>query len=158
MRSLSLVILCLALFLVFSCATRRSSDDFWEDELIVEEEPFEEEEIVEEEIILEEPLVEEIIVEEIEPEPEVVSHPMEAVETLGFRVQIHAFLSKAGADAAAGKARLLFPERVYVEYIAPYHKVRVGDCVTRSEVETLKARAKQLGYTDAFTVETMIKP
>ena len=162
MRSLSLLLLCTALVVLCSCASRPPSEGFLEEELVVEEEPyeeesfFEEEEVVEE--IVEEPL-EEIYVEEPVPEPEVISPPpLEPVEALGFRVQIHAFLSKAGADAAAERARLQFPERVYVEYIAPYHKVRAGDCVTRAEAESLKARAKQLGYTDAFIVETMVTP
>ena len=109
-------------------------------------------------MILEEPL-EEVYEEESIVEPEVVSPaPPEAIEALGFRVQIHAFSSRAGADAAAEKARLRFPERVYVDYVVPYYKVRVGDCVTRAEADMLKARARQFGYTDAFIVETMVKP
>lgn len=157
MRSLSVLLLCIAFLISYSCATRPPSEEVFEEGLTVEEEPFEEEFLQEEEII-EEPL-EEIEVEEPVIEPEVISPPPpETIETLGFRVQIYAFLSKAGADAARERATLQFPERVYVEHIAPYYKVRVGDCVTREEAESLKARAKQLGYTDAFIVETMVKP
>ncbi len=159
MRSLLTLLLCTGLVILCSCASRPPSDDFFEEELIVEEEPFEED-FFEEEIVIEESLEEEIqVVEEPIIEPEIISPPrLESIEALGFRIQIHAFFSKAGADAAAEKARLRFPERVHVEYVAPYHKVRVGDCVTRAEADVLKARARQLGYTDAFTVETMVRP
>lgn len=154
MRSFSILLLCAAFVILSSCATKPPSEEFFEEELVVEEEPFEpEEEFFEEEVIVEEPP------EEFVVEPEVISpSPPEAVETLGFRVQIYAFSSRPGADAAAEKARLRFPERVYVDYITPYYKVRVGDCVTRAEAEMLKARARQFGYTDAFIVETMVTP
>jgi len=157
MRGLSILLLCAAFALVYSCATT-PEEEFFEEELVVEEEPFEEEEFFEEDIeeIIEEP-IEEIYEEETIVEPEVISPP-QAIETLGFRVQIHAFQSKSGANGAADKARFQFPERVYVEYIAPYYKVRVGDCMTRAEAEMLRARARQLGYGDAFIVETMVKP
>lgn len=157
MRSILILLLCAAFVVLYSCATTPPSEEFFEEELTVEEEPFEEE-FYEEEEIVEEPLEE--IVEEPVIEPEVISSPPppEAVEALGFRVQIYAFHSRVGADAAAEKARLQFPERVYVEYIAPYYKVRVGDCVTRSEAEVLRARARQLGFTGAFIVETMVTP
>jgi len=158
MRSLLVLSLCAVFVLLYSCATKPPSEEFFEEELVVEEEPFEEEELFEEEEIIEEPL-EEIYIEEPVIQPEVISPPPpKAIETLGFRVQIYAFSSKVGADVASEKARLQFPEGVYVEYIAPYYKVRVGDCMTSAEAESLKARARHLGYTDAFIVETMVRP
>lgn len=158
MRGLAILLLCVSLTLIYSCATTPPEEDFFEEELVVEEEPFEEEEFFEEEIeeIIEEP-IEEIYEEETVLEHEVISPP-EAIETLGFRVQIHAFQAKSGADSAADKARFQFPEKVYVDYVSPYYKVRVGDCMTRAEAEMLRARARQLGYTGAFIVETMVKP
>ena len=153
MRSFSVLLICAAFVVLTSCATKPPSEDFFEEELVVEEETMEEEEFIEEEVIVEEPLEEPVI------EPEVISPPPpEALETLGFRVQIYAFSSRVGANSAAESARLQFPERVYVDYVAPYYKVRVGDCVTRAEADMLKARARQFGYTDAFIVETMVTP
>ena len=154
MRSFWVLLICAAFVVLSSCATKPPSEEFFEEELVVEEEAMEEEEFFEEEVIVEEPLEEPII------EPEVISPPPppEALETLGFRVQIYAFNSRAGANSAAESARLQFPEKVYVDYVAPYYKVRVGDCVTRTEAEMLRARARQFGYTDAFIVETMVTP
>ena len=77
---------------------------------------------------------------------------------LGFRVQIFASSTQNNADRVAADARSAFNDRVYVEYIAPYYKVRVGDCLTREEAEIMKNKARTLGYRGAFVIETMISP
>lgn len=76
----------------------------------------------------------------------------------GFRVQIGAFARQDGAEQRAAQARFQFAERVYVEYIYPYYKVRVGDSRTREEAEELRRRAISLGYHDAFIVPAAITP
>jgi hypothetical protein len=76
----------------------------------------------------------------------------------GFRVQIFASSTEENASRVASDARAVFNERVYVEYVAPYYKVRVGDYLTSEEVEPLKNRALSLGYRGAFIVETMVTP
>jgi cell division septation protein DedD len=106
--------------------------------------------LVEEEIVEEEPVIEEPIVE-----PEIPEVPP---ETYGYRVQIGAFLSQQNAEMFAGAARGRFTENVYVQYIEPYHKVRVGDLLSRGDAEMLKAKALQLGYPGSFIVESMVTP
>lgn len=78
------------------------------------------------------------------------------METYGYRVQILALTSASDAELFAAAAGAKFTESVYVEYIPPFHKVTVGDLLTREEAETLSARAKRWGYPGSFIVETMI--
>ena len=79
-------------------------------------------------------------------------------KVLGFRVQIFASMTEENASRVATDAREVLNDRVYVEYVAPYYKVRVGDYLTREEVEPLKNKALELGYRGAFIVETMVTP
>lgn len=147
--------------------------------IIEEEPPVEEEEVVlpppppvtEEEVIAPPPLVteEEIVmpVPVIEEEPYVPPAvnvtppppPTPAPATvLGFRVQIFASSTENNASRIATDARSSFDETVYVEHVAPYYKVRVGDFLTRADADILKSKAQQLGFRGAFVVETMIAP
>jgi len=83
---------------------------------------------------------------------------MASQKVLGFRVQIFASMTEENAARVATDTREVFHDRVYVEYVAPYYKVRVGDYLTREEVEPLKSKALDLGYRGAFIVETMVTP
>ncbi|MCD6245431.1 SPOR domain-containing protein [candidate division WOR-3 bacterium] len=76
----------------------------------------------------------------------------------GYRVQVFATFSEEKADMIANQVRERTTEPVYVEYIAPYYKVRVGDCTTRDEAESLKSNLFGLGYSDAFIVQDTINP
>lgn len=77
-------------------------------------------------------------------------------KTPGFRVQIFASETNDGAERMASQARFRVTEGVYVEYIYPYYKVRVGDCASREAADGLKARLVSMGYRDAFVVPTQI--
>ena len=55
------------------------------------------------------------------------------------------------------EARERFELDVYLEYDAPYYKVRVGDCPTEWQGEELLQLARRLGYPDAWLVHTIIK-
>lgn len=143
---------CLALLVILtlcicSCARKPPQEE------VVYEGP----EVAEEEVVEggTEGAVEEEVVEEIPPPPP-------PAETVGYRVQIGAFRFETGewggAQQRASEARMRFTESVYVEFEAGLYKVRVGDCVTRSDAEILKSKALQLNYTDAFIVETTIAP
>jgi hypothetical protein len=76
--------------------------------------------------------------------------------TKGYRVQI--FLSDKLREAAQvlAEARGKFEEEVYLEYDAPYYKIRVGDCETEMEGQDLLKVALRLGYRDAWLVRTVI--
>ncbi|MEO0190886.1 MAG: SPOR domain-containing protein [candidate division WOR-3 bacterium] len=76
----------------------------------------------------------------------------------GFRVQIFASSTQKGASKVAEDARSIFGGKVYIEHTPPYYKVRVGDCLTKEEAESLKNLAISKGYRGAFVVETMINP
>jgi hypothetical protein len=150
------------------------------------EEPVEEEGVViigEEEVEEEAPVVgeeepaEEVpIVEEVDPEVEegevaAVPAPEEEVpappagKVFGYRVQILALdASKPGSKEKAEKYAkqaenaLRGEYKVYVEYIPPYYKVRVGDFLSRAEAEKMKMKLRAIGYFDAWIVETEINP
>jgi rare lipoprotein A len=79
-----------------------------------------------------------------------------AATTSGYRVQIFASSDRTKAEAAAAEARQKFTETVYVEFEAPLYKVRVGDCATRYEAETLKEKAGSQGYDGAWIAETQV--
>jgi hypothetical protein len=74
----------------------------------------------------------------------------------GYRVQIFASSTNEGAEKIASEARFKFTERVYVEYDAPYYKVRVGDYKNRSDAEILKQKAINVGYSDAWIAQTEV--
>jgi hypothetical protein len=74
----------------------------------------------------------------------------------GYRVQLFASNTNDGANQVASEARFKFTEQVYVEYDAPYYKVRVGDFVNRSDAELLREKAKNSGYPDAWIVQTEV--
>jgi hypothetical protein len=76
--------------------------------------------------------------------------------TQGYRVQIYLSDSLREASRVLAEAREKFEDEVYLEYDAPYYKVRVGDCHTESEGEELLKIAQSLGYGEAWLVYTVI--
>lgn len=115
----------------------------------VEEADFEEVPLAEEEVFEEEmdiPPAEELIVEQAPP-PETVD---------GFRVQVFATGDEETAEAVreAGQRKIGMP--AYTELVDGLYKVRVGDCLTREDAETVLQRCKDAGYGDAWIVETRV--
>ncbi|HEY7462293.1 MAG TPA: SPOR domain-containing protein [Gemmatimonadota bacterium] len=78
---------------------------------------------------------------------------------IGFRVQVMATpdFTTAGAEASRLKQRLGETAAVYVEYIDPYYKVRVGDFATQEAAQPTLDAVRGLGYRDAWAVRTTIK-
>jgi len=97
----------------------------------------------------------------VEKTPEILKKPEEIVvkkqPVYGYRVQIFAFESMERAEAAAEEARIRLDLPVYVEYVPPFYKVRVGDFIEREEAERIRDKLRLTGYPDAFLVETLIK-
>jgi hypothetical protein len=56
------------------------------------------------------------------------------------------------------EAEAIFPGEVYLQYDAPYYKVRVGNCLTRREGDLLQERAVRRGYRDAWVVRSLVSP
>ena len=75
----------------------------------------------------------------------------------GFRVQVFASPDRQTALEVRHRAELFLEEDVYLEFEAPYYKVRVGDCLSFAEAETLLKKIRKKGYSDAFRVRTTIK-
>jgi cell division septation protein DedD len=138
---------------LFACAPRRTGDP------VVQEEP-------QDSLVIVQPPVQEpypeptiIFIEEdipIEPEPEEEVVTQAPTFEYGFRVQILASTSEENANGFAGEARTKLDHPVYVEYIPPYYKVRVGDFIVRSDAESCRDRIRGMGYTDAFVVESLV--
>lgn len=81
----------------------------------------------------------------------------EPEKVFGYRVQIFATLKKENAQRVAREARKVLSKPVYIEYIPPFYKVRVGDFKSRDDAEEYKEYLRANGYPDAFVVETEIK-
>lgn len=81
----------------------------------------------------------------------------EALAT-GWRVQVLATPDRAIAERyAGGLAPLLGGEPIYVEWVQPWWKVRVGDFGSREPAERLRERLVARGIPEAWTVRTTIR-
>ena len=70
-----------------------------------------------------------------------------------YRVQVIAVSTETSADKVADEVRSKLPgEKVYVEHIGDYWKVRVGDCSTKGDAEVLRDKLRSIGYSDAWVV------
>jgi len=79
-------------------------------------------------------------------------------ETDGFRVQICAVADEIKAKQVQRDAIMQFlNEEVYLDYHAPYYKVRIGNCLTRYEAEQLQQLVIKKGFADAWVVRTIVK-
>jgi len=75
----------------------------------------------------------------------------------GYRVQIFASTDPQAAKRMKEEAGGIFKEGVYVEFEAPYYKVRIGDCLTPVEAEALLRKVQREGYRGSFVVRTAVK-
>jgi cell division septation protein DedD len=75
----------------------------------------------------------------------------------GYRVQIFAGASEENARGLAREAESLLSVSAYVHYTDGYWKVRVGNCSTRAEAETLRNRARNAGYADCWIAADTIE-
>jgi len=90
-------------------------------------------------------------------EPTSVSKPIAERVTppkqmANYRVQIVASMEKTNAEYLARKVKRQTGENAYVDYMPPYYKVRVGDCVSQQGAVSLRDRLRTLGYPDAWIV------
>lgn len=77
----------------------------------------------------------------------------------GWRVQIGGFFKTEKVENAIGiadKARDLLEEVVYLEFEAPFYKVRVGDCNSRKDANALLEKVKKNGFSDALIIPTRV--
>jgi len=94
---------------------------------------------------------------EAEPNRPVPGEPGGESETVqGFRVQLLATSDEIMAREEKRRAVFKFQDAVYLIFEAPMYKIRVGDCVSRKEAESLKKLAVRQGFDDAWIVPSRI--
>lgn len=75
----------------------------------------------------------------------------------GFRVQVISTNKRNDANEAKAKAMQLFPEyRSYLDFQAPYFKVRIGDFKSREEATALRDKLMDQFSGGVFVVPTII--
>ena len=76
----------------------------------------------------------------------------------GFRVQVAAETDYGEAASAAARVKDRVGDRfpVYVEFVEPWYKVRVGDFGDEEAARALLEELRQAGWADAWTVRTTI--
>lgn len=86
-------------------------------------------------------------------------HPEAGELPYGFRVQVAADADFARASREAARMKELLGGRypVYLEFIDPYYKLRVGDFATQVDAQPALGEIRALGYADAWTVRTTIQ-
>ncbi len=85
------------------------------------------------------------------------SNPDKKETVQGWRVQIIASENVARANEVYNQAIFKFSEKVYIEFEAPYNRVRVGNCRTRTEAVQLLEVVQQNGFQDAWIIRTRIE-
>jgi len=74
----------------------------------------------------------------------------------GYRVQLVATREEAEARADMQSALLSFSENVYLLFDNPYYKLRVGDCLSRSQADSLQQRALAKGFAKAWITRSQV--
>ncbi len=92
---------------------------------------------------------------------ETIQTPVEKTrkEVNGFRVQILATSNIETASLTEQEATDRFEKaghQTYLRFEAPLYKVRIGNCLKRSEAEELRELAISYGYSGAFIVKTRV--
>jgi len=75
----------------------------------------------------------------------------------GYRIQIGIDEDKDRMEKLAERARMETDLRVYLEYEAPFYRVRVGDFRTRDEAERYIRILKSKGFKDSLWVMSEIE-
>jgi len=89
----------------------------------------------------------------------VITSDVKEREVNGFRVQILATNNIETASLVEQEATDRFEKlghKTYLLFEAPLYKIRLGDCVNRSEAESLREIALNFGYSGAFIVKTKV--
>lgn len=89
-----------------------------------------------------------------EPQPAAPEPGTPAAAAWGWRVQIFVSSTVENARRVAEEARWKFgDQQVFIAETEPYYKVQIGANLDRQQADALKARARQLGYPQAYPVE-----
>ena len=74
----------------------------------------------------------------------------------GYRVQLISTRLEEEARTVKMDAVLTFKENVYTIFDNPNYKIRVGDCLTRYDANTLQELAVKKGFNEAWVVKTNV--
>ncbi|MBN2355661.1 SPOR domain-containing protein [candidate division KSB1 bacterium] len=74
----------------------------------------------------------------------------------GFRIQVIATRNEEEARQARTDALLNLQHNVYLLYDDPYYKIRVGDCLSHAEADSLQREAIRKGFVGAWIVRTSV--
>ncbi len=76
----------------------------------------------------------------------------------GYRVQVFAARDRNVASDAVRRLReQRVSDPIYMEWVDPWYKVRVGDFTDRASAERLRTRLVELGFPEAWIVRTTIR-
>ncbi|MEO0293559.1 MAG: SPOR domain-containing protein [candidate division WOR-3 bacterium] len=78
------------------------------------------------------------------------------IKRQGYRIQIGAFRDEGEANILAARARAQLGKKVYVQYIPPFYKVRVGDFLDKYEATQYMNQYVKGSYERAWVVESEI--
>jgi len=150
------------IFLLAGCAKKQAviEEDIYSGATIFEE--IESDEIDTSSIFFEETGTDESsasLFEDLGEEEETSVTPVSRVTATGqgYRVQIGAYQSEMQANSMADRARGSLGRSVYVQYVAPYYKVRVGNFIDKYSATQYKNQLRSTSsYRDAFVVSSQI--
>ena len=150
------------IFLLAGCAKKQAvtEEDIYSGATIFEE--IESDEIDTSSIFFEETGTDESsasLFEDLGEEEETSVTPVSRVTATGqgYRVQIGAYQSEMQANSMADRARGSLGRSVYVQYVAPYYKVRVGNFIDKYSATQYKNQLRSTSsYRDAFVVSSEI--
>lgn len=74
-----------------------------------------------------------------------------------YRVQFFATKYPEEAKQVAALVEGQLSQKTYIDYKVPYYWVRVGDCETKEEANSLLEKIKALGYQESWVVEIKLK-
>ena len=74
-----------------------------------------------------------------------------------YRVQFFATKYPDEARQVADFVEGQLSEKTYIDFKVPYYWIRVGDCETKEEANSLLEKIKGLGYSESWVVEIKLK-
>jgi CRISPR/Cas system-associated protein Cas5 (RAMP superfamily) len=74
-----------------------------------------------------------------------------------YRVQFFATKYPDEARQVADFVKSQLFEKTYIDFKVPYYWIRVGDCETKEEANSLLEKIKRLGYSESWVVEIKVK-
>jgi hypothetical protein len=75
---------------------------------------------------------------------------------MGYRVQLFVSTNYYEALTARDSAAVRLSDEIYFDYEQPYYKIRAGNFIDREKADEVRDRAKSLGYSDAWVVQTKV--